>query len=310
MHIRVALVACLFAVGGLGGCGSSDSVTQTPEKFTPAAALRQGVDRTVSDSYRHRWAASIDDVKISGAGEYRGGPTSASRNRIDPDPTYGGGSEEIRIGQERWSRSVEGPGRGATFDDEKWSKASVAVMAVAAETPYDVGKRVRLLLAATELREIGPEQVAGVQATRYTATATVQSVKAATGLGDEEKEAHVRDLEGGPAAHLEAWLDGDFRIRKFVDSRIGDGLSYRVTWTLDYSAAVDITPPPAAQVFDIDKEFPEQKGKSLNELFFDSLSKKEQREACENATKAHTFEEELLLPMNAEELRKLCARKG
>lgn len=312
MRRSAALVACLGL--GLAGCGGTDVVTQ--DRLTPAAAVRQAVERSGADSYRVRLEVTSDDFAGTGEGAFVPGPAPASRitmNMVDPSSQGANTMEFVTIGNDSWSRFSGGSDPAAGLFgliDGKWMKSDEGADEDADE--LDVRKQVQLLAAAVDLREVGPERVAGVETTHYSGTATAESISAATGIDPTTKADLIEEFDGQKEpALLEAWLDGDQRIRRFVQSGVDSNGRYRASVEFrDFGADIDIAAPAAKDVVDLEdavasKMSPEEQDQ-MSKRLVESLSAKDRRAFCRSVQEADADESRMAPPA---ELKKLCARE-
>jgi hypothetical protein len=111
-----------------------------------------------------------------------------------------------------------------------------------------------LLRSSGEFSEVGTETVDGVETTHYHGTIDLQKALAAK---DVAAEALQRLLElGAPAQYpADVWIDKDDYVRQYKTSydMTSGGKSMSVSMTMgmsDYGMPVEVSAPPADQVFD------------------------------------------------------------
>ncbi|MEV7285480.1 hypothetical protein AB0O01_13075 [Streptomyces sp. NPDC093252] len=105
-------------------------------------------------------------------------------------------------------------------------------------------RSVDFLLAADEVRELGPERVRGTRATRYSATSEVSD------LDDPELRARL-ERAGVTVQTVDLWIDGrDLVVKKVEHGSATTGDLTQTAHYDDYGTEVPVEPPPAADTQD------------------------------------------------------------
>lgn len=287
MRLAFALVALPLLAGGLAACGNGGKDTVAQE-LTPAAAVRQAVGNSTSESYRYRMevTGAAAPGQFSGEGEYRSGPPVASHETFTfSDPESGQGSyESITVGSDQWMKTSGAMNFMPDLTEGKWVKGPSGSPTETLDVrPFDIREQVRLLFAASDLRKIGADTVDGASTTHYSGTATPDSVRATPDLDQATKDTLIDDLDDGTGpATVEAWVDDAQRIRRYVQAGTDSDGAYRVTVTFrDHGADVPIAPPPAQDTVDLDDpQLPDSM-----QFTPPPMSDEEKRAMCEMAKK-------------------------
>jgi hypothetical protein len=146
------------------------------------------------------------------------------------------------------------------FDLAKLSSGGSAGLGQLAQAGgNDPSQYLAFLQAAGDLREVGTEQVRGVETTHYAGTVALDKVaQAAPADARAELQRVVQQLEtrlGTSSLPVDVWIDGDGLVRKIVqtyDAAASGGGSTRVGVELyDFGTDVEVTVPPADQVVDV-----------------------------------------------------------
>lgn len=110
------------------------------------------------------------------------------------------------------------------------------------------------LEAATEdFREVGSEEVRGVEATHYRGTIDLEKVAAQAPPEASESYERVLELTGQREFLMDVWVDGDGLVRKLgFEQRLPDDSTMRLTEEIyDFGADVDVELPAADEVTDL-----------------------------------------------------------
>lgn len=266
---RPLLYALLALLTALAACGGEPG----GERLAGAdGATREAGTARFSVSQAHRGGVT-GDYRLAGVGEL---DLAAGRGRVRLAP--------VAIA------SIGGPpggigetGLAASFETV-YERDSVYVRAAVLEAPTtwvrlgrgdrdgalaqdfsaDLSRSLAFLAGAgDQVQEAGREQVRGVPTTRYRFTADLQAAAAAT---EGDAAAWLRDQiadRGVNRLPCEAWLDDDGRLRRLrytldLDQSPTAGTatgSAEVETTVEYydfGRPVDVAPPPADQVTDLD----------------------------------------------------------
>lgn len=113
----------------------------------------------------------------------------------------------------------------------------------------DPTQALQLLRSVGDVKEVGSEQVGGVDTTHYSGTIDPQKVadkSGLTGLGP------VLAASGAQTIPIDVWIDGNGYVRKFQESVKGTNATVQIEADLsDFGSKVDLTPPPADQTTDL-----------------------------------------------------------
>lgn len=148
---------------------------------------------------------------------------------------------------------------GATAD-KPWIKVSAGEGAASAlGAPLGDGTEVlKLLDQAGGLTSVGSETVRGVDTTHYQGSLDVASALAEVSADDRAKaESELGKVGIDPAAAevpVDVWIDGDDLVRR-VQVGVSTPATAGGTFTMelyDFGQPVNVTVPPASQVFDVD----------------------------------------------------------
>jgi hypothetical protein len=125
------------------------------------------------------------------------------------------------------------------------------LMGGASQNPAD---SLALLRSEGDFTEVGTETLGGVETTHYNGTIDLTKAAAARGVSADV----IKRLEGVGAPSVfpaDVWVDKSGYVRRFetsYDQTIdGSPMSMKMRMDLsDYGTSVDVSPPPAADVFD------------------------------------------------------------
>lgn len=113
----------------------------------------------------------------------------------------------------------------------------------------DPTQALQVLQSIGDVKEVGSEQVDGVDTTHYTGTIDPQKVAAkyaGNSIGTMLKQAGTKPIP------IDVWVDGDGYVRKFVESMNVSTVAVKIEATMsDFGSKVDVTPPPADQTTDL-----------------------------------------------------------
>lgn len=113
----------------------------------------------------------------------------------------------------------------------------------------DPTQALQLLQSVGNVKEVGSEQVDGVDTTHYSGTIDPQKVAEKSGITGL---APVLAASGAQSIPIDVWVDGDGYVRKFQESVKGTNATVLIAAQLsDFGATVDVTPPPADQTTDL-----------------------------------------------------------
>ncbi len=279
-----ALPSIAVVLLALSACGEGDAVSQ--DDLSPAAVVRQATQTTQAQSVRYSMDVKSDSGPMSGSGEYQAGPPAAGRMTITmSEPEFGNGTYEmIAIGPDQWFRMRNDAAAAAVMpflDTDQWIKIPAGEMEedeALAPDDFDVRSQLQLLLAAADVKEVGAEEIDGVRTRHYSGTVTVAAVAAATEIPEDVRDELVDTLNDnkGDTAQVEAWIDDDFQIRRYVERGTDSDGAYDATVTLrDFGADIRVTAPAAAEVTQLPdftdpqaiKKYEKQMRKEMEKLY-------------------------------------------
>jgi hypothetical protein len=119
----------------------------------------------------------------------------------------------------------------------------------------DPTQALQMLQSVGDVKEVGKEQVGGVDTTKYSGTLDPQ--KLARKFGGANSLGSVFKQMGTKTIPVTVWIDGDGYVRKLDESITaqvpGSGtLDLKIAAELsDFGTTVDVTPPPADQTTDL-----------------------------------------------------------
>ncbi len=262
--LRHRLVPPVLAVLALTACSSADG-TAAPQAVQQDGAAAEVVSKAASatatsgtSKFALTSTTSIgsQDVTFSGEGafDYDGGAGQLTFEvpGADGSPSGGGTIEERIIGPDLFLTIPQMPG---TF--YKLKVADVAGTSIGGST--DPTSSLKALQGLEGVKEVGTEQLRGVQATHYEGTYDVQAaIDAATGGAKAvlEQTLGASTLERVP---FDAFVDGEGRIVKLEQELAlpgsaqtgGQAVTSRTVLELfDFGAEVTVAAPPATAVKD------------------------------------------------------------
>jgi hypothetical protein len=290
MRTRVAAIgaAIALAVGGLAACSSSQDVVRAGAAGGGAGSsvLERATVKT-GDVDTAKIAVTVDASGVagtSGTGTLLGEgaiDNVANRSRFTFDlsklanvlPSSAGialgalGDEPVEVVTDNSDVYLKvgtlGSFLGAT-SDKSWVKISADGAGSPLGSPLAAGTEVlKLLDGAGEVTTVGTEALRGVDTTHYRGTLDVAS--ALSNLPADERGTVQDELDQvgiDPSAvsfPVDVWIGQDDLVRKVQlgldESKVGTGGGAQATVTLelyDFGAPVEVTVPPADQVFTVD----------------------------------------------------------
>jgi hypothetical protein len=113
----------------------------------------------------------------------------------------------------------------------------------------DPTQALQVLQSIGDVKEVGSDQVDGVDTTHYAGTIDPQKAAAkyaGNAVGSMLKQAGTKPIP------IDVWVDGDGYVRKVVESMNVATVAVKVEATMsDFGTKVDVTPPPADQTIDL-----------------------------------------------------------
>jgi hypothetical protein len=247
-HVLIRLAGAILFAAALAGCGSASS-----------SDLERSADATAAQTSRFELSFRVEGIPLSKQSDPRfvasglfDYPNERGVLRMDEaDPAEDGLPTEFRLigktGYERWVFN------GKTY----WAKDDVVetsddpsellVPSPGGPTkPTDVLKRV--LMASDEIKELGDEDVRGVETTRY--RARVDGRKLLQQMQRSDRLHTPEEVWGDRFFPVELWIDEESRVRRI---RLAEGAEPDESMVMtieffDYGVEVDVQPPPADQV--------------------------------------------------------------
>lgn len=262
MKTRLALFVAATATIAAGAAGCSAPPAPSPGSSAPAGAI--------SASPAAMLAQAAQSTESAGSAKVTSTTTVDSGAGGQDMTVRGGGVVDFASGEAsmRLSSSLFGGGmdlevivadgksyiKVPMFGD-KWLETPLQDLGV---TFADPAAGLDMLKEVGDLKEVGPENVAGVPATKYTGTVDLHKLMEQTGAaqGDSSQAKQLAKLTG--VADVTVWVDGDGRIVRYdqkADLKAG-GQSLVTTMSTtftDFGVDTAITPPPTDQVMTADQ---------------------------------------------------------
>lgn len=114
----------------------------------------------------------------------------------------------------------------------------------------DPGKSVDLLIASGKVKQVGKEDVRGVQATHYTGTVDVGELAKmqSKSLSESDLNALEQQLKGSGASKetIDLWVSSENLLVKKREQMDGQRPYDSTVYYSDYGTKVSVTPPPAS----------------------------------------------------------------
>jgi hypothetical protein len=133
--------------------------------------------------------------------------------------------------------------------------------AVSTESSNPVDGLEALRGVSSDVTEVGPESLRGVESTHYRATIDLAKALAKAPSGARDGARDLLDRAGAPTIPVDVWLDAEGRVRKYTMQVDGSSFGARsstvaVTYEFyDFGEPVDISAPPADEVADLGSMF-------------------------------------------------------
>ncbi len=269
----VLLAAPACGVTNDGSAGAGDEPTEAPPPVSGEAAVEalERALRTTTTQPRSSFEAEATVDAPTGP-ERLGVAGAVDRKvpRIEVDLTSTDRGVKLRLDRDDAWLKLEGAATEALPEGVSWIHVTKADDVAGIDfdferdVPYDL---LYYLRGATDVRGKGTDRVAGVPVRTFTFTAADDVVDRAPA----ERRAAVADLiraTGDSQLEVtgEVAIDGDGRVRRLhlrgevrpADPIDGDlDAEITIEWDLtldDFGAEVDVEPPPAAQVTDVDDD--------------------------------------------------------
>jgi hypothetical protein len=276
------LSALVFAVLALAACGGAGE--DASEDVQPDAVIAQAADATVDGgSYR---MAMVTDLTTEGAGN---GPLSMSaEGEFDPDERLGHMTMDM---SELAQGQAAGPLKSEVIFDglvfymrmpflqqvqpglKEWIRFDLQALGQEAGLDFDqlmqLGSQsdpsqalAYLRAASDDIQEVGSEEVRGVETTHYRMTVDLARVAAAAPPAQREAlQAQIDELIEKSRIQdvpTDVWIDEDGLVRRqrltYENMAFAPGVHGDMTMTMelfDFGVDVEVEPPPASQVVDL-----------------------------------------------------------
>jgi hypothetical protein len=266
MRRALLILAALAATGALTACGVSstvDPVAAAATKTENAGGYHVEINSTVTSGgieLRMNGQGSFDrgeeELDVDVAEAYQSMNTPAG-----PDITMKtrylneGGDPVMYMNLGDLVGSLPNGKTWMRIDMEKAGKAMGVdfsqLMGGANQNPT---QSLEMLKSSGEFTVVGTETVQGVETTHYHGTVDLQKAAQASGA-DSAAVQHLLDL-GAPSQYpIDVWVDDAGLVRQYqtrLDEKVnGAATSVAMTVSMsDYGTTVDVSAPPAEQVFD------------------------------------------------------------
>lgn len=249
----------------LAGCGSSHKNTTTSSSPKPVSAslvADAAAKSTKPGSVEADFKIVGPSVAGSGSGVF---DTGADRSgQLSMKVNLQGSQvpvDSIIAGNLLYLRSSAFQQLGLS-GDKAWVKLDLGQLAkqrgidlssFAAASPTPASA-LSYLRGTSNVREVGTEKVNGVDTTHYKATVDLARAAARSTGSTRQALRRVIQANGSRKLPIEVWVDGKGFIRKLRYAQRSGGNAVRLTMNLhDYGPPVEIKPPPADSVVDLQK---------------------------------------------------------
>jgi hypothetical protein len=265
--VAIAAIVTLSACGG----GSATSVAPTATGHSAAKLIASSVD-TTADAKTARMSG---EVTVTVGSETKTLPLDGALNFDTGSFEFGYDLSQLGIpgaGDTKiQARMVDGvmylnlgdigggsdQGLSAMTGGKSWMKLDLGALGQGSSGAggglgdADPGGTLDALRGVGDVERVGTETLRGVETTHYTATIDPQKALDETPAELRDKVQKGLDELGGPVP-VDVWIDGDGQTRKIamdVDAKAG-----RVSTNIEYydfGTDVDVSAPPADDVFDL-----------------------------------------------------------
>ncbi|UQA94680.1 hypothetical protein [Streptomyces halobius] len=279
--MTAAVAGVVMLVGGLSACnsdkddngagssssgGKSDAAGQKKPQSPLDAALASL--KTASQQTNDKKSAKVDGTVKNGATEQsmKGGLDWSNGMNMSVDIRMKGGSG---MGSGKPMKALYTPdamymNMGVPMQGKSWIKYDYDVLAKkmgpSGALMKDMmqnnnpGRSVDLLIASGKVKEVGKEDVRGVQATHFTGTLAVAELARmqSENVSESDLKALEKQLEQAGAKNetIDLWIDGDNLLVKKRERMDGNSPYDSTVFYSDYGTEVTVTPPPAGDTMD------------------------------------------------------------
>jgi hypothetical protein len=260
----------LSLTGCLGDSGKTVDEAGKGLKLTAAQVLGKAAEQTgQTDSFKadmtmQMTGSSEGGMSASGTMQYRTKPDLAYSMNFG-QMTVGGqsmaGMEQRLVGRTMYMKMPSltqlGGGSGKPWLkislDELGKKSGMNIDELLQQSQQmDPVQNTKMLTASKDAREVGKENVDGVQTTHYTGTYRMEDAIAK--LSPETQDAYRKSVgkTGMDAMHFDLWVDGKQLPRKMTmqSKQTSEGTMTMTMKYHDFGQPVQITEPPASEVTD------------------------------------------------------------
>jgi hypothetical protein len=265
------LVACalvLAACGGAKQATSSAPTAETTQNSAQQAVLQAGAKAGELESARVSFSAKLSGGAANGTftGE---GAFAAKKARMSIDMSglangqVSGRMEMIFANLVMYMKFPAALAQGLPTG-KTWIKFDLAKLGKEQGIDFgalfnqfsgsDPSKSLEFLRAAdTDFREVGAEQVRGVETTHYAGTVDLERLAEDSPANVRKSYRRVIELSGQTHVPVDVWIDDQGQTRRLrYEQKMADGSSMELTQEFyDFGADVTVAPPPANQVIDI-----------------------------------------------------------
>jgi hypothetical protein len=263
----IALVLVLLAAAGCGG-GSSQQADTGPSSSAQQAVLDAGAN-----------TEAVKSARISFTGDITGGPASGTmsgegafagrqgRMSMDLSGLSGGGQfggrMEIVFDELVFYLKFPPEIAGQLPGGKEWVKFDLAKLGneqgidlaqLMQLSGTDPSQSLDLLRAASaDFREVGTEEVRGVETTHYRGTVDLEKVAQQAPEAARESYRRIIELSGQRSVPVDVWIDdGGLTRRMHYEQKLPDGSTMDLTQEYyDFGVDVDVAAPPADEVIDL-----------------------------------------------------------
>ncbi|MEU8796089.1 hypothetical protein [Spirillospora sp. NPDC048819] len=262
--LALSLTGCLGEAGNKVDEAGKNLKLSAAQVLGKAAEKTDQVDSFKADLSMQMTGSEDGDVTMNGDMQYRMKPDLAYRMHFGEMMVAGrqmGGGEQILLGSNIYIKLPSLPGGGGS-SGKPWIKMSLDEIGKKAGVNFDKllqqsqqmdpVQNTKLLTASKDAREVGKENVDGVETTHYTGTYRIEDAVAK--LPPESQEMYRTGMAqtGMENMHFDLWVDDQQLPRKVALKSQGTAVG-ALNMTIkyhDFGKPVQITAPPESQVTD------------------------------------------------------------
>ena len=271
-HARVrtvgaGLAAVALAAGAVSCSSESKGEGGESPKMSPAAAVAKAAKNSDDiTSLRYRMKGEVpEEGRIKAEASMSMKPELAMSMKMTALDQGADGSVEIRLVDK--AMYIGGNAEMAKeMDGKSWMKFDLSALGAdelgaapgADAAEQNPATESTFLTGAEDVKEIGTEEVDGVETTRYRGTVTLDSLRDSFKKEDKEtrekREKSLKQYEkmGIDEFTMDMWIDGDDHTKQFRMKGEGEDGPLDLTITfVDYNKPVTVKAPPAKDTFDL-----------------------------------------------------------